>query len=239
MYFVTAENIEKSLVDLARPGVIVVEDLVSDRVFIEAVVNAAKDSRVERALISGWLEVRHAGGGGRVVAVAKDEAEKFQGPMRVAAIIDSDSLFPGHQTQSHANATRLVTLGIYCHVLKHREIENYIPNRALSAIRPYTKTHKRLLALKTFTKVQRAHFDFKKGFGSRGERFERLPREHQNLYDGVSLQVMNELEDGFGENVIECLQKVSSLISMQDFSSVGEGVRQELDDLLSMIQSLI
>lgn len=238
-YAVSGATIEAALADLGRPGVLVVEDLISDGAFINAVTSAFGDSRITEALNMGWLELRHAGGGGRLLAISEDAAQKFQVQPRVGALIDSDSLYPGHRTRAHATFDHLVGLGLRCHVLAYREIENYIPNRALASIRPYPKSHKRLAALKVLDDAQRGHLDIKNGLGRRDKRFTRAPKEHQDLYSELDEHVLTALEEGFGVNIIASLTKISSVLTARDFASLGDSVRGEVEDLLSMIRELI
>lgn len=239
VYEVSAATVEDVLVDLGRPGVLVVEDLVSDRAFLDALVHVFGDVRVALALDHGWLEIRHAGGGGRVIAVAEDEAQKFMVIARVGSMIDSDSLYPGHRTRAYATAEHLGRLGLDCHVLAYREIENYIPNRAFATIRPPVETHRRLRALRSLDHLQRGHLDMKKGLGRRNGRFARMPQEHQNLYSSIPDSVLAELEDGFGDNVICCLERAAAGMTVQDYASLGVGVHGELVNLLFMLRSLI
>jgi hypothetical protein len=238
-YDVSRVTIESALADLQRPGVLVVEDLVSDRTFLNAILGVFNEVHIEQALNQGWLEVRHSGGGGRVVAVTEDEALKFNIIARVGALIDSDSLYPSHHTHAHKAAGHLLSIGLRCHVLTYREVENYIPNRALAAIRPYARTNKRLGALGRLNREQRGHLDIKKGLGRLDGRFRRSPREHQDLYDGVPEDVLRALEDGFGTNVVSCLNDAASNMTSRDYTSLGADVSGELAELLSMIRSLI
>ncbi len=238
-YEVSAATVEAVLIDLGCPGVLVVEDLVSDRVFIDALVYVFGDFHIKLALSEGWLEVRHAGGGGRVVAVAEDEAQKFMVIARVGSMIDSDSLYPGHRTRAYMTAEHLIGLGLSCHVLAYREIENYIPNRAFATVRPPADTHRRLRALKRLDHSQRGHIDMKKGLGRRDGRFARMPQEHQDLYGSVPENILAELDDGFGVNAICCLERAASAMTVRDYAALGVNVHGELVELLSMLRSLI
>lgn len=238
-YEVTAATIHVVLANLERPGVLVVEDLVSDRAFVDAIIAAYDEDRVQSALVNGWLEVRHAGGGGRILAVAKDEAQKFANVPRVGAVLDSDSLYPGHQTSAHSTQSRMKALGLSCLVLKHREIENYIPNRALATLRPYSKFSKRIGALKALSPEQRSHFDMKNGLCRRSPNFARMPQNHQDLYANASVSALAALEEGFGGDVIRCLASAAESLAPIDFETLSPVAGDDIQGVLHLLRSLI
>ena len=238
-YEVTATTIEIVLADLERPGILVVEDLVSDRIFLDAIVSVYGKGGVATALKKGWLEVRHAGGGGRMLAVARDEASKFLLTPRVGALLDSDSLYPGHQTSAHVKQSRIIELGLSCIVLTYREIENYIPNRALATLRPYSKFGNCLGALKALTDKQRSYLDMKKGLCRRSVKYAKMPQEHQDLYGDVPNNVLIHLEEGFGDGVIECLSAAVKGLTPSDFEALGPEGGKDIARLLELLRSLI
>jgi hypothetical protein len=188
------EDLVDTVHDLARAGSIVVEDLVSDRFFIEAILAAFSPGALH-ALESGWIRIVHSGGKGRMVEVARNELAAFRRAARVVAILDSDKLFPDHVTPNAEIAARLVTLGVTAHVLRSREAENYIPNRAL-AVRMHRPRDRSIFdALTALTADQRAHYDFKRGFRTSGM-LAAIPLEQSDLYAAVAPSVLGTLGPG-------------------------------------------
>ncbi len=124
---VDASTLGACVEDLSRAAVLVVEDIVTDRLFIECVAKVLKHEAAVTALARGWLEVAH-GGGGRIRDVALSIAGKYQRVTRVMVLLDSDRLNPGDRTRQHELADDLTSRGIGVHVLEWREAENYLPN---------------------------------------------------------------------------------------------------------------
>jgi hypothetical protein len=152
-------------------------------------------------------------------------------------LLDSDRLFPGHSTPAQQKAAYLLGKGIAVHVLERREAENYIPNRAIARHGDRSQVSRKLAALKTLTTQQRAHFDMKRGFRQKEGGPPKAPQD--KLFENLQPRVARELNDGFGNTMIECLKYDDRELSRTDFASLGDGVEDELERLLSMISRVV
>lgn len=230
-------QLESVVGDLQRPIVLVLEDQVSDGTVVMALMEAHSPI-LARAFRLSWIEIRHAGGAGRIADVAKAALAQFKCLYNVMALYDSDRLAPAHISPHQADALDLEGVGIVTHVLLGREIENYIPNRALAAITTITPRTlaKRIGALKLMTLEQRAYFDFKKGFA--GKQLGGLPTEQQDLYSGAPSTVFVDLADGFGSKMYRSVSDCGGL-DASDFSSLGTALEGDISALLAKLEGLL
>ena len=190
---------------LQRPAYLLVEDDESDRRFLLCLIIAFEREELLTALDNGWLEVVHCGGKGGM----HKRAERLLDvpgvmPARLRVLLDSDRLFPGHDSDAMEIARRLEGLGLSVHVLHKRESENYLPFAVLELVR-------QAKAYRTFrdrlTPEQQDHFDMKKGFGrsrssaSRGRARQGepvVPELQSALFGSVPKGVLSNLVGGFG-----------------------------------------
>lgn len=233
---VSIDNLSLISTDLCMPAVLVVEDFVNDGYFIDSIVDVFGASRVREALDKGWLVVRHSGGS-RLEQVAVSEVEKFKVLKRVVALLDSDRLNPGARTSSHLKQEAMRQVGVIVHVLEMREAENYVPNRVLAFTDNRTATSAKLTYLKKFTPDQRAYFDIKKGFASRGGAA--VHADQADLYKGIRPAAIAALSDGFGTKVLQVLHQNRTSLTVQDFAKIDSSVVIELERLLQAIESVI
>lgn len=236
-YEVPLDDLEDATDDLCCPAVLVVEDLVNDRHFVDALVHVFQASRISMALEKDWLVVRHSGGS-RLELVAMDEVRKFKVKPRVVALLDSDRLNPGENAPSHTKANEMRAAGILVHVLELREAENYVPNRILALTGKHAVMSTKLKHLKKLDSDQRGYFDMKKGFAVKNSDPAIKPTQ-QALYAGISPAVVVALGEGFGMNILECLHKYRAGLKIEDFDRIGAGVAQEIETLLSVIESVV
>ncbi|MBB2913623.1 hypothetical protein FHS43_004932 [Streptosporangium becharense] len=239
--FVSRVTIEDDLHDLRQPAVLIVEDAVSDRCFLQGIAHVFDGDDVMDAIVERRLELLHGGGKDRACAQAPSARERFRRTSRVALFLDSDRLTPGETTKCHRLAERLEPLGIAVHILNLREAENYIPSEVLrGALRP--REASRLLdQLTQLTPEQRGHFDMKHGFPKAREDGLRVPPGHQNLYDGVPDRVIDKLRTGFGTKLTELLEReaASGKLTAEHFEDLGKGVVEELHAILTMLRKII
>lgn len=224
--------------DLRRPAIVVVEDRDSDGSFIEALCQIFNASRVLHSLSLGWLEIRHSGGSGSLPSVAREEIERFHRKVRVAVLFDSDRLLPGQCTQAHAKAAELAKSGALVHVLEFREIENYLPNRVLAAVRPIRVSSYRLRFLKLLTLEQRAFYDMKHGFGPAGGD-PQVMVEQAPLFGSLAVQTIRGLRGGFGRGVASKLPGMAPSLTSRDFEALGPAVVTEINEILVKIAQVL
>ena len=235
---IRADNLGDAAHDLSRPAVVVVEDLTSDGSFLISLCAIFGADRITAAHSNGWLEIRHGGGGGSLPSVTRAEINLFRRHVRVAALLDSDRLVPGEHTDAYNRAEALQKLGATVHVLELREIENYVPNRALAAVRPQRTSSRRLKFLKRLTSDQRAVYDMKHGFGPASSP-PVIPPRQVPVYGGLSQETLRGLRSGFGRNVASCMNGMTTTLTKRDFHGLGTSVVAEITTMLQNLARII
>lgn len=240
---IDAENLEVMLGDLGRPAVMVVENVNADGDFVKGLARIFGNKMVITAVDEGWLDIEHGGGSG-VRAAAQNAAERFRMSIRVFVLFDSDRLLPTDEAKCAQAAAALAQVGVSVHVLRLREAENYLPNRALAASgRSYRPRDQRSLsaridALTRLQAHQRGHFDMKNGFRlHQGD--VQIPDKQLDLFDDVSDADRRQLVGGFGAGVLESLGAAEARLTLRDFAAMGSAVADELDEMLSKLNEVI
>ncbi|MFD8639139.1 hypothetical protein ACFV14_02395 [Streptomyces zaomyceticus] len=256
---VAGETLTADIRDLERQAVLVVENAIYDWQMIEALARLLGCEDVIDAKAGSRLGVYNGGGKDGAIAHAVDQAAQFSRTKRVVLVIDSDSFHPMDRTGNHLKAEDAAREGVSAHVLRFREMENYIPNRVL-ARQPkkgvgMSSMAKRLESLKTFSPEQRAHFDMKHGFkgkpqkgaDQKGRHSKKagityfIPPRHGDLYDEVAEPDLITLQEGFGTDLPGLfLQEVMrGGISERDLDGLGPGAKQELRSMFETIRGVI
>ena len=194
----------EALTRLRQPAFLLVEDDISDKRFVRCLVRAFERDELQQALDNEWLVIRHCGGEGGVHKRAKLLLSST-GVMqpRIRAMLDSDRMFPGHESKPLETARRVQDLGVNVTVLRKRETENYLPFAALAVARQqsaYRAFRDRL------SPVQQDHFDMKSGFRTRRSTDSRgrvrdepsVPATQSKLYAELPIGVRTNLIGGFG-----------------------------------------
>ncbi|MFH9731318.1 hypothetical protein [Streptomyces sp. NPDC017260] len=259
---VSRGTLEGDVRDLERSAVLVVENANYDWQMIEALANLLGCEDIVAAKKDNRLGVYNGGGKHGASQHAVEQVATFTRTKRVVLVIDSDSYRPGERTNNHNQADAVVSEGGHSHVLRFREMENYIPNRALARQAKNSGAHarmaKRLESLKQLTAEQRAHFDMKYGFkgkprkgpessnrkprrsGKAGQTYQ-VPPQHRDLYDGVDERHLITLQEGFGTDLPAFfLQEVrKGGISERDLDGLALGAADELRSMLDKIRNVI
>lgn len=259
---VGGETLKSDVNDLERPALLVVENAFYDWQMIEALANLLGCGDIIQAKEANRLEVHNGGGKDGAARQAVELLAKFTRTKRLVLVIDSDSFHPEDQTDNHEKANIVERKGGHTHVLRFREIENYIPNRVLARQARKSSAQagmaKRLESLKSLSADQRAHFDMKHGFRERStgnfagtERKPRhsgkvgrtfhVPRQHCGLYDDVPEQDLIILCEGFGTDLPGLfLREVrAGGISEADLDGLGLEATQELRSMFGKIRKVI
>lgn len=176
---ITRKSLADDVHDLGLAARVVLENGDGDGDFVLAIAYVLGAERITKAKERHWLKFVHGGGSGEVPKVVRREHEEFRRTIRVTFLLDSDRMTPEERSKHEAAVEELRDVGIHGHVLRYREIENYVPNRVLAAAtvpRPReVPLTERIDSLKTLTCDQRAHFDMKKGFADRKKEERCLP----------------------------------------------------------------
>ena len=237
-----ASIVDDLVSDLSLPAVVVVENAESDGRFLQAVCDAFQHENLRVALAQRWLEVRQSGGSGEIVKVATDCAKSYRTVTRVRVFLDSDRLAPNQVAKCHRTADRLRAVGIDVHVLKLREVENYIPERALASHRDTDEHQRKVAALGRLRPDQRGHFDMKHGLA--GRRWKpagpvTIDSGHGDLFDNLDAATALDLAQGFGKDILGCIEDKALRLTPSDFASLGPGVDDELRRLLDLINEVV
>lgn len=239
---VTKETLNDDWADLQRPAYVVVENEISDGAFLRAVCHVFEGSDIIEALDQGRAELTNGGGGGQVPDYAAQRAGRFRRTVRVALVLDSDRFYADQQTKSHDLAARVAEHGVRAHVLRLREIENYVPDRVLESLEPRHKYAAQVDAVKQLNPEQRGCLDMKKGFGPGAGSKARSPHsKHKGLYDALPVRVRDALRVGFGQDLVHKPEAMArgSALATRDFGGEESDTSKELRALLGMLREIV
>ncbi|MEV5570208.1 hypothetical protein AB0L06_09165 [Spirillospora sp. NPDC052269] len=241
---VTRETLEDHVHDLGLAARLVVENREADGAFVLALAHVFDPGRLVEAVERGWLKIVQGGGSGEVPKVVRNEQEEFRRRSRVTFLLDGDRLTPGVRSKHQAVADELREVGAQGHVLRFREVENYIPNRVLAAVSvpaPRRGLDERIKCLKTLTHDQRAHFDMKKGFADRKRERVEIHSEQQELYGSLPESIQVGLRLGFGDGLTILLLREAEAgkITESDFDALGPAVCDELRAILNLLYEIL
>ncbi len=223
---------------LDTPAYVAVENEESDGVFLDAMIAAFRRKLLLNAQTDGWWKLEHLGGFGEVEKRVDHLRATTIGPLRVFVLTDSDSLYPGHVTQT------ITKIQDYCGNnrvpyanLKKRKTENYLPLEALP------KTAGKLLrtyrAFKRLTNEQQSHYEMKSGFEADEHRHAIIPREQEALFEDVPPNVLDKLCGGFGKNVWKRFRSARDVISEDAVRRTCASDPTEIDRILDEIERLL
>jgi hypothetical protein len=222
---VTAENLQPMTEDLSLPVYLVVENGHGDGSFLWAVFLAYAPD-LFGAMNRNWLDIVHAGGTSHQPAVTQAQANKFQRVCRVLVVKDNDN---GLDVTLDEGAVEPWPPGEPVHHmwLRH-EVENYLPDAVL---RRSKHPNAELLVehLRGMTPEQQRWIDMKKG----------VSHDPKNLFGDLEQHVRKIWNHGFGKTFPKPLVPHDSVLTMEDFRSLGEAVHEELMYLLRKIRQLV
>lgn len=222
---VTAENLKAMIDDLGLPVFVVVENSHGDGSFLWAVFRAY-DPELYGALQRNWLDIVHAGGKGDMPKVTEQRAERFQCMCRVLVVKDNDNMqdvapddgeldpWPPHEPVHH--------------MWRRHEVENYLPDAVLRRSKHHD-TELLIERLRAMTPDQQRWIDMKKGVGN----------DPKKLFDDLDEEVRKVWKQGFGKRLPSPLVPHDSVLTVEDFQSLGEDVHEELMCLLRKIRQLV
>ncbi|SEF58079.1 hypothetical protein SAMN04489712_101493 [Thermomonospora echinospora] len=230
------DDIKEHVADLRKSAVVMVEDDATDGGFLKVIARVFDAADVLRAVDRGWLVIDHGGGAGGAFRRAEEKRKEFARLPRVAVVVDSDREMPDDPPKHETKISELRAKNVRVHVLRLREIENYIPDKCLYRLPSQQDDPARVKALARLSKEQRAHFDMKNGFGKRSKVH---PRQHA-LFGKLDPELRKDLGRGFGPNVIRCLLNHADALTEEDFRrDVGPDVPGELRAMLAMIREIV
>ncbi len=231
---------------LGEPLLIVIEDIVSDQLFIRRLIEVYKNAgkRISRALELGWCRFSHSGGKTRtpqiIINHLADRPQPFK--PRIIVVIDSDKT---HQDSHFSVETqRVIDIcsenSFPLHIYEKREIENYTPDLVLrkripAGLRETTRCYCLM------SPIQKDFFDFELGFN-----FKR-PTEYDPLYaEYHESSDYGHLKGGFTNDNFNAKREIFTFVKDDDFNQLNIAERcahqedpEELKNLLIKIDSLL
>ncbi|MGK5556725.1 hypothetical protein ACSNOI_34465 [Actinomadura kijaniata] len=242
---ITRESLRDHAHDLGAPARIVVENRAGDGAFLLAVAHVFGDKQIIEAKARRWLTFVQGGGSGEIPKVVRDECEEFRRVKRVVFLFDSDRMTPDERSKHENIAEKLRAEGVEGHILRFREVENYVPDRVVAAVSVHHRERRaqslRITHLRKLAPEQRAHFDMKKGFRNpRTRRAEILPAQRE-LYRSLEECTVVALGEGFGEGLTEIMLREAQAGNLResDFASLGSEVCEELREILALIKKVL
>ncbi|GAA1546531.1 hypothetical protein GCM10009678_31440 [Actinomadura kijaniata] len=242
---VTHESLPEHVEDLSATARVVLENKGGDGDFLLAVAHVFRAERIIEAKERRWLKFVQGGGSGEVPKVVRDECADFRRVKRVVFLLDSDRWTPGEPSKHEKAVAELRAEGVHGHILRFREIENYVPNCILAAVavprQQRREFDERLKSLRGLVPEQRAHFDMKKGFHDSRTQAARVPDEQRQLYGSLRQTTVVALRKGFGDGLTALLLREAKAgrLKEEDFGDLGPGVCDELREILALIERIV
>lgn len=221
---------------LGQPLKIVLENVESDRLFVEKCLELLGEKQIDEL----WIEFVH-GGGSDLAKVA----QSYNGKCRTFCLIDSDVISPPNIYNTPAKPKTIKNIERICqdngysfHILNKREMENYLPDRVLKI---YLEQKSRDFEHIYFNLSSQCkdYFDMKKGLTSRnlelpiwGAYKEMINQGNEEI--AATAIGKKSVVEGFGEDVWKAFQYVESAEEL-----ISRDSNDELKNLAEKIIQLV
>lgn len=237
----TCEFLTLDLVEtyLERPLKILVENIDSDSLFIRTCLTLIGVVDAAQLVAENKIAFGH-GGGDTILSVARS----IEGKERVICIVDSDEVSPGmYNTESKKGKIEELCdeLGYERHILRKREIENYIPEVALKRHLGKHWPHYQNYFFFRLGQPHRDYFDMKQGITKDmkhkkwTEETYAIWNEHREAINQIAATSEDkEKLNGFGNKVWEAFHHVQS---REELETVNQD--NELDVMVHKILRLV
>lgn len=223
-----------------QPLRIILENSASDGAFLSRVLKLWERDDIIEAISDRWIEYVNAGGKGEVLKRLKECIPSYHnGPIRAVVLLDSDCLEPESPDPSVNKVQEDVkNQGLACHVLKRREIENYI---APELIQKECSDKDLVSAYARLNFNQRTIFDVKKGISylAKQKKFEKHVDE--KYFKDCDQTMLKNLAKGFGSNAWLAFQaEIDDIKSeFKFFKAWCNHDVSEFDHLIDIIDELL
>lgn len=175
----------------------------SDRVFLEKVIDIFAKSKnvfainIQNALQDGWAII--VGGGGNTWEKEMNNYFSKYGKYRIFVFADSDKLYPTHESDKKESVEKpCKRKGISFHVLYKREIENYLPLKALEVFAKEINKTSVYLEFEKLGLDERDFYDLENGFKAGEDRNFLSIQQENELFKNLGQDQTSRLENGFG-----------------------------------------
>lgn len=236
------EYIDISLVKtyLDSPLYIVVENKDSDGKFIRNIYNYFSQNKFEKMEKDNKIQIIHGSGGNVKLSI-----EAFTNPCRLLGIVDSDKKYPDDSIGQKKDKQELIKIcnerGFHLIILERREIENYIPDKAIKKWKP--KSGSKISEINQYfllNEKQKSYFDIKHGLKIKDFKEPKVRELYNNIYEIYKEIDLNKCEDkqilekeiikGFGPDTYNAFDEIC-VCSREDFAYS----QTELSDVVQKI----
>ncbi len=204
-------DIQDATLFLERPLSLLLEDSITDRAFLMAMLTPEERHSLNRQTERGYVQVEHGGGLGsmhaQVLARRTDPFARY----RLWVLFDSDALRP-NKPSAQSETLRGACGDVPHHQLVRRSIESYLPGPALNAWgyigtgRAAKRRRGRILdAFFRLASAQRHHFNMKGGLSGDAARADASAGD---LFDNLAEEDRDVLSNGFGSQIGDLFQTV-------------------------------
>jgi len=169
---------------------IILENSFYDKPFLKAIADNFKKraKKINKHWANKWIAIENGGGCENISNVIKGKLQEFENLthdpefyLRCFVLIDSDSLYPGHEKESRVELKKFLHAHrIPFHILTKREMENYLPEEVYIDL---DDNNGFIAAFLRLSAVQKDYFDIQYGFV---KKLNEYPTDVQDLYGEVS-----------------------------------------------------
>lgn len=229
---------------LSKPLSILVEDSKSDGLFVKMLAKAYS-TKLTKAIGLRFLKIEH-GGGSSMKRRVEQIIEDSHGRHRLFVLSDSDRQFPDDNVdEKHSLINVCLRNKVPNHLLKKREMENYIPEKCIRLWldkNRNTKYEIRRNCLNAYEKLkfsQKDYYDMKNGVCENSDNM-----EVRTLFSSVSTSDRKHLYSGFGRKVYLSLEhlsnnrKISKLLRERSNYGLERG-KTEVEEIVKKIEKLL
>lgn len=217
---------------LGQPLKIVLEDVDSDRLFIEKSLYLMNTINAKNIVENNQIEFPH-GGGSRVPTLL----ESYNGKHRVICIVDSDKSSQEDVWKENSMQQKVIDIstvfGYSFHILQKSEMENYLPDVAIEKHLIENKNSKTDFAYFGLNHTHKDFFDMKKGLHGKHKK-----EVFWTDYFAFSIQTEKERENaqlkGFGDAIYKAFGYVETKQEL-----LSRDRNSELNEIVNKIKMLI
>lgn len=191
-------SLEDGIYYLEQPAIVLLENVLYDRPFINAILRTFKATTILEAKDKGWLKYQGAGGTNMIIntinaTLAENPRKNPTKFLRTLVIIDSDKKsleeLLGNTQQNIADFC--IEHSISYHILYKREIENYLPDVLMRQLP--TELQNAIQAFCRLSEEQRDFYDLEKGFHNKNKGHKNIP----SIFETLTEPQHNLLRKGF------------------------------------------
>lgn len=236
-------NLEEAIRFFVQPVSIILENSLNDAYFIKALIRFFDNTgEVTKHLNNNWIQFENAGGCDNIINFIEGKSQSFNNLpknnyqyLRIMTVMDSDKKFLNDKLRPNKLKTLRYLIGNNCssHILRKRNMENYLPNEILDST-PRYNTNKDLINIyKNFNNpFQKDFFNISKGFTNKKP--DKMPKTRFDLEEGI--QNLYDLSS-ISESDFEILDKGLKIADFKsEFPKLFENTAITKENLLDRVR---